>query len=135
MNIGKWHGQENLTVVTMDEFDVVLGLEFLDKVKAALVPYTNTMCILRGRRAQFRSSGRMYHPKCSWHCRYPREFDIMSRPLLLPLRWRKAQWKENVPKEIRGILEAYQDIMPAKLPSKLPPRREVDHKIELESGT
>jgi len=32
-------------------------------------------------------------------------------------------------------LEEYQDIMPAKLPSKLPPRRVVDHKIELESGT
>ena len=40
----------------------------------------------------------------------------------------------NVPKEIRGVLEEYQDIMPAKLPCKLPPRREVDHKIELESG-
>ena len=43
--------------------------------------------------------------------------------------------EEDVPKEIRGVLDAYQDIMPAKLPSKLPPRREVDHKIELESGT
>ena len=42
---------------------------------------------------------------------------------------------EDVPKEIRGVLEEYQDIMPAKLPSKLSPRREVDHKIELESGT
>ena len=39
-----------------------------------------------------------------------------------------------MPKEIRCVLEEYQDIMHAKLPSKLPPRREVDHKIELESG-
>jgi len=38
-------------------------------------------------------------------------------------------------KEIRGVLEEYQDIMSAKLPIKLPPRREVDHKIELKSGT
>ena len=30
----------------MDDFDVVLGLEFLDKMKAVLVPYTNTICIL-----------------------------------------------------------------------------------------
>jgi len=35
--------------VTKDDFDVVLGLEFLDKVKAVLVPYTNTMCILEGK--------------------------------------------------------------------------------------
>jgi len=32
-------------------------------------------------------------------------------------------------------LKEYQDIMPAKLSSRLPPRREVDHKIDLESGT
>ena len=49
VSIGEWHGQENLTVVTMDNFDVVLGLEFLDKVKAVLLPYTNTMCILEGK--------------------------------------------------------------------------------------
>ena len=36
VSIGEWHGQENLTVVTMDDFDVVLGLEFLDKVKAVV---------------------------------------------------------------------------------------------------
>ena len=49
VSIGEWHGEENLTVVTMDDFDVVLGLEFLDKVKVVLVPYTNTMCILEER--------------------------------------------------------------------------------------
>jgi len=48
VNIGEWHGQESLIVITMDDFDVVLGLEFLDKVKAVLVPYTNTVCILEG---------------------------------------------------------------------------------------
>jgi len=35
--------------VTMDDFDLVLGLEFLDKVKSMLVPYTNTMYILEGK--------------------------------------------------------------------------------------
>ena len=49
VSIGEWHGQENLTIITMDDFDVVLGLEFLDKVKAVMVPYTNTMCILKGK--------------------------------------------------------------------------------------
>ena len=49
VSIGEWHGQENLTVVTMDDFNVVLGLEFLHKVKALLVSYTNTMCILKGK--------------------------------------------------------------------------------------
>ena len=46
VSTGEWHRQENLTVVIMNDFNVVLGLEFLDKVKAMLVLYTNTMCIL-----------------------------------------------------------------------------------------
>lgn len=34
---------------------------------------------------------------------------------------------EELPKEIRGVLEEYKDVMPPQLPKKLPPRREVDH--------
>jgi len=49
VSIGEWHGQENLTIVIMDDFDVVLGLKFLNKVKVVLVPYTNTMCIFEGK--------------------------------------------------------------------------------------
>lgn len=40
----------------------------------------------------------------------------------------------ELPWEIKTILKEYKDIMPDKLPKKLPPRREVDHKIELEPG-
>lgn len=44
--------------------------------------------------------------------------------------------KENVDpsREFEGVLKEYVDIMPAKLPKKLPCRREVDHKIKLELG-
>ncbi|KAI5652215.1 hypothetical protein M9H77_29402 [Catharanthus roseus] len=40
----------------------------------------------------------------------------------------------TVPKEIEGILREFKDVMPDELPKKLPPRREVDHQIELEPG-
>ena len=32
------------------------------------------------------------------------------------------------------MLEEFKDVMPAELPKRLPPRREVDHAIELEPG-
>ena len=38
------------------------------------------------------------------------------------------------PKEIGKVLEEYKDVMPPELPKRLPPRREVDHKIEMEPG-
>ncbi|KAI5667977.1 hypothetical protein M9H77_17830 [Catharanthus roseus] len=40
----------------------------------------------------------------------------------------------TVPKEIEGVLREFKDVMPDELPMKLPPRREVDHQIELEPG-
>ena len=42
---------------------------------------------------------------------------------------------ELVPKCVKDVLKRYRDVMPEDLPNKLPPRREVDHKIEVKSGT
>lgn len=39
-----------------------------------------------------------------------------------------------VPAEISDVLTRYADLMPNELPKKLPPRRAVDHSIELEPG-
>lgn len=41
--------------------------------------------------------------------------------------------KETLPQFIEKVLEENKDIMPKELPRHLPPRGEVDHKIELES--
>ena len=45
MRIGQWKGKVDSTVVPKDDYSLVLGMEFLDTVKAFLVPYTNTMSI------------------------------------------------------------------------------------------
>ena len=42
---------------------------------------------------------------------------------------------EPMPKEIKGVIDEFRDVMPPKLPKRLPPKREEDHKIELESGS
>ena len=41
---------------------------------------------------------------------------------------------EPMPKEIEGVLDKFKDVMPPKLPKRLPSRREEDHKIGLEKG-
>ena len=40
-----------------------------------------------------------------------------------------------VPKCVKDVLKRYQDVMPEDLPNELSPRREVDHKIEVQPGT
>ena len=46
-----------------------------------------------------------------------------------------AEKVELVPKCVEDVLKRYQEVMPEDLPNELPPRREVDHKIEVKSGT
>ncbi|GKB19495.1 putative retrotransposon gag domain, aspartic peptidase domain protein, partial [Tanacetum coccineum] len=42
--IGEWEGTIDLSVVPMDDFKVVLGLEFLDRVRAFPMPFANSLC-------------------------------------------------------------------------------------------
>ncbi|KAJ4729345.1 Retrotransposon protein, putative, Ty3-gypsy subclass, partial [Melia azedarach] len=42
---------------------------------------------------------------------------------------------KDVPKEVDVVLKEFNDVMLEELPKRLPPRREVDHRIELEPGT
>ena len=41
---------------------------------------------------------------------------------------------DPIPMEVKKVLNEFKDVMPPELPKKLPPRREEDHKIELEPG-
>nr|GEV45824.1 hypothetical protein [Tanacetum cinerariifolium] len=43
--------------------------------------------------------------------------------------------KVKVPKVIERVLDEFKDVMPEEFPKKLPPRREVDHTIELETSS
>lgn len=48
VSIGQWMSQLNLSIVLMDDFKVVLGMEILDQIKAFPLPLANTMCIMDG---------------------------------------------------------------------------------------
>ncbi|GJS52844.1 gag-aspartyl protease domain-containing protein [Tanacetum coccineum] len=45
-----WEGELDLSVVPMDDYKLVLGMEFFDKVKSIPITFTNTLCILDGGR-------------------------------------------------------------------------------------
>ena len=46
-----------------------------------------------------------------------------------------AKAQEECQGELRNIIEEYKDVFPEKLPKGRPPRREIEHSIELETGT
>ena len=53
---------------------------------------------------------------------------------LATLKMEEEPKEVQAPKAIQKVLGEFKDVMPAELPKRLPPRREVDHAIELELG-
>ena len=133
LEIGGWIGKETIKVIPLDDFDFVIGLSFLDRIKAFPVPFANSLLILDPS-----------HP-----CLVPvnREAGIGAK-MLSAIQFSKGVHKvrptylatlvhdepitaEGVPAEVKQVLAEFRDVMPTELPKTLPPKREVDHKIDL----
>ncbi|RVW20397.1 RNA-directed DNA polymerase-like [Vitis vinifera] len=97
----------------MDDFKMVLGMNFLQKVKVVSLPFLCLVAILEQEKP----------------CMVSTVTEGSSKTLKL-----SAMQREPMPKEIEGVLDEFKDVMSPKLPKRLPPRRKEDHKIELEPG-
>ncbi|RVW28400.1 RNA-directed DNA polymerase-like [Vitis vinifera] len=90
----------------MNDFKMVLGMDFLQKVKPMPLPFLCSMVIIEE-----------------------------EKPCMAPtvIEGRKDDGPgEPMPMEIKGVLDEFKDMMLPELPKRLPPRKEEDHKIELE---
>ena len=48
VKVGSWQGREDFVVTQIDDFDVVLGMEFLIAHHVILMPMTNSLMIMGG---------------------------------------------------------------------------------------
>ena len=140
VQIGDWQGTLDFTVVPMDDFKVVLGLAFFYKAFAIPVPSLNSLVILDDSKVRV----------------IPLKSLAKSKPALISaLQFKRGlkngesyvatirelneeedtmQPAASLPSSIEAVLDEYKDVMPPELPKKLPPKRDVDHHIELEPG-
>ncbi|KAI3446915.1 hypothetical protein Pfo_003580 [Paulownia fortunei] len=131
LRLGTWKGQ------------VVLDMDFLRKVTTIPMPSFSSVCILekgapcmiptinpteghlQGTKAESRHLSAIQITKgVKW-----------GEPTYLATLKEKVPTvtkEEDLPPIIQNVLKKKEDVMPDELLKKLPPRREVDHKIELE---
>ncbi|CAL8999336.1 unnamed protein product [Prunus brigantina] len=121
LQIATWKGMADFFVISIDGYDVVLGMEFMDKSGA--MP-----CIVPMVRQQGESKllSAMQFSK-SWKKGEPTLLATMKMDTV-------AKKVQPVPKAVEIVLKEFVDVMPKGLPKTLPPRREVDHATELEPG-
>eukprot|EP00253_Pinus_taeda_P020036 PITA_20036 len=103
---GDWTGQLDFTVTEMNDFDVILGQR-----REVNVQHVSALSL---ERAMKESDVETYVVVCKGV-----DSDEEGMPISA---------------EISDVLAEYADLMPDELRKKLPPRRAVDHNIELEPG-
>ncbi|KAA0051469.1 Asp_protease_2 domain-containing protein [Cucumis melo var. makuwa] len=131
MKLGGWEGLVDFVVVKMDDFNVVLGMEFL--LEHQVIPMPSARCIV--------ITG--YFPTVvQADIRQPNGFKMISamqldkspiqeKPTSVALLLEALEkLVEIVPKDTRCVLEKYHGVMPNSGPKSLLMRRMIDHGIE-----
>ncbi|KAL0354295.1 UNVERIFIED_CONTAM: hypothetical protein Sangu_1010800 [Sesamum angustifolium] len=122
LKVGAWTGKCNLMVVPLDDFDVILGMDFMllanamgtylqDSVRSA--EKKDSLMLAMQVKAGLRQGEQTY---------------------LAALIEIKSDVVQEVLDEVAELLQEFKDVFPPELPKKLPPRRAIDHAIELEPG-
>ncbi|WCJ29454.1 Transposon Tf2-6 polyprotein [Euphorbia peplus] len=133
--LGSWAGALDFTIAPMDDFDIVLGMDFLKKSWA--IPIVPAKCII------FMNGD---------PCVVPVSISpISEKKYISALQFKKGLKKgepsyvivpseanskgcSDVPKLLEEVMREFQDVIPESLPKNLPPKRDVDHAIELYPG-
>ena len=119
-------------MVRMDDFDVVLRMDFLlehkviSKSLAKYLVITDHNPIVIPASIKQPGNLRMISAIQLKRGLAREEPTFMAIPLM-----EEVTTEETIPSEIKDILNSYADIMPESLPQTLPPHRGIDHDIEL----
>ncbi|TXG73104.1 hypothetical protein EZV62_001683 [Acer yangbiense] len=136
--LGTWSGKLDFSVVPMDDFQVVLGMEFFDQVHAFPFPAGNSLNILNRSKTCMVPAERMAKVESKALSALQFKRGLKKDPRFLATIRELNDGEDQIttssptPAKVQAILDEYKDVMPKELPKKLPPRREVDHQIELE---
>ena len=132
LKLGARSGELNLVVVRMDDFDVVLETNFLIEHKVIVMPLAKCLVIIDHNPTVILASIiqlgnlRMISTIQLKRGLVREEPTFMAIPLT-----EEVTTEETIPSEIKDVQDSYANIMPESLPQTLPPRRGIDHDIEL----
>ncbi|GAV93055.1 hypothetical protein CFOL_v3_36433, partial [Cephalotus follicularis] len=124
--------------IPMDDYDLVLGMEFMDQVKAIPIPHANSLCILEeGKTCMVPCTRSNKGTKTLSAMQLDEGFKQDEGSYLTALMGNSSEAEpkpKDLPTQVEEVFEDFQDILPTEFPKELPPKREVDHHIELEPG-
>lgn len=132
LQIGEWSGKFDLMVVPLDDFHFLLGLEFLRKTRVYVSPRRGG--ILKCDKSPVRGVIKQKRFKLVSALQIRDSARKGAVTYLATLIENENVGEAPVPKAITDLFTEFSDVMPPQLPRALPPRRAIDHQIELVPG-
>jgi len=136
--IKDWQGQLDFTVMDMNDFYMILGQDFLKRNKEIIVPFCDEVMLVGKSQTwtlpthKQRKEVKVQHVSALSLEKAMQESDVETYAAVFKGVEGDDGVGTPVPTEISEMLTEYADLMLDELPKKLPPRRAVDHSIELE---
>ena len=139
--MGNWIGKADMLVIRLDDFDLILGIEFMRKNQIVPIPHLDGAMVMQESSPCFVPC---VHPFGKEEKKKTAEISsvVVEKGLkrgeetylaaLLEIKEDKAI---EVPDQVAELLRDFVDVMPSELPKNLPPRRAIDHRIELLPGS
>ncbi|XP_040948667.1 uncharacterized protein [Gossypium hirsutum] len=138
LKLGEWTGKATIKVILLDDYDFVVGLSLFDRLNVYIHPSENYMMISDSNHrymVRMKRKGNMEGKTLS-AIQFAKGVRRNKVSYLATLRNNvEEKFEGEIPREVKQLLQSFQDVMPTELPKTLPPKREVDHKIELLPNT
>lgn len=117
IQLGTWSGKVNFSVARMDDFKLVLGLDFMRKVNAIPMPSFDTMCILeRGASCMVptiaKETGHLSAMQVEKGLKKGEATYLACLRMDDTEEGGPSQNKEDIPPIIQNVLEEYKHVMP-----------------------
>lgn len=136
MEAGEWKWTTSLTATPITNFKVIIDIDFIASTKAIPMPHLGVVDIMKEASPCMISVACNESGKDKTLSALKLKKGVKRREVtyLAMLKSKDEPDEEAFPPTINGFLKEFKDVMPMELPKRLPPRREVDHAIELDPG-
>ena len=120
----------------MDDFDMMLGMKFLAGKDVIPIPSIGSLLIMGEKPAMVPAKVKQTTKlKLLSALQFKKGVKRQELTFVAVLGVYEQEGGEPIPPKIEGVLKKFGDVMPDQLPKILPSRREIDHQIELVSGS
>ena len=140
MQVGDWKGTCNLLCVPLDDFDLIIGVDFLLKAKVALIPHFGGLVVLKERQPCFvqalrANDGGKVQPEMLSTIQLKKGLKQGQDTYITALIKIKDGYFVEVPNSIIKILKEFRNVILVELPKELPHQQPINQMIELLPGT